>query len=67
MDCVLACPKRGALTARVLGRFQMPWWAWPTLVVALWLAVYGIAVLTGHWHSAMPEAYFAAAVRTLGL
>ncbi len=67
MDCILACPKRGALTARVCGRFQMPWWAWPTLAIALWLAVYGVAVLTGHWHSAMPESYFAAAVRGLDL
>jgi polyferredoxin len=67
MDCVLACPKRGALTARAFGRFTMPWWAWPSAVVALWLALYAAAVWTGHWHSPMPESYFAEAIRTLGL
>ncbi len=67
MDCVLACPKRGALTPRVLGRLSMPWWLWPLAVVGAWFAVYAAALATGHWNSPMPEAYFAAAIRTLGL
>jgi polyferredoxin len=67
MDCVLACPKREALQARAFGRFSMPWWAWPTAVVGVWLAAYALAVLTGHWHSAMPEPYFVDAIRTLRL
>jgi polyferredoxin len=66
-DCVLACPKRGALTVRVFGRFQLPWWALPTLAVAVWFGIYGVALLTGHWHSALPESYFVQAVRSLGL
>jgi polyferredoxin len=67
MDCVLACPEDGALTARAFGSIRIPWWVWPTAVVGVWLAAYALALLTGHWHSAMPETYFVEAVRTLGL
>lgn len=67
MDCVIACPADGALTARALGRFTMPWWVWPAAVVGLWLAIYVVALLTGHWRSPLPEEYFAAAIRALGL
>ncbi|HEY3318777.1 MAG TPA: 4Fe-4S binding protein [Coriobacteriia bacterium] len=67
MDCVLACPKRGALTPRAFGLLRMPWWAWPAAVISVWLTAYAVAVLTGHWHSPLPESYFADAIRTLGL
>jgi hypothetical protein len=33
--------------------------------VALWLAVYGVALLTGHWHSAVPEDELARFLRLL--
>lgn len=49
LECVEACPEPGALTARFLG-FHIPVWAWPMLVVGLWLLIWGIAVLTGHWY-----------------
>lgn len=49
LDCVEVCPEPGALTARFLG-IKLQVWAWPLLVIGLWLAVWGIAVLTGHWY-----------------
>jgi polyferredoxin len=67
MDCVIACPTEGALTARAFGVLRMPWWAWPVAVVGLWLVVYGVALATGHWHSAMPESWFVQSIRTLGI
>lgn len=67
MDCVRACPSEGALTARAFGSIGMPWWTWPAAVVAVWLAVYGLALATGHWHSALPEQWFVDAVRSLGV
>lgn len=66
-DCVRACPAEGALTPRAFGRFTMRWWMWPLGVVVLWLAIYGIAVATGHWHSQLPIETFAQFMRIPGL
>jgi polyferredoxin len=67
LDCVRACPSEGALTARLFGRVKVPVLAWPIAVIGVWLAVYLVALATGHWHSAMPEQWFVDAVRSLGL
>jgi polyferredoxin len=58
MDCVKACPVEGCLEAKAFGRVRIAPWAWPLLVVGVWLAIYGVAKLTGHWDSTIPSETF---------
>jgi len=58
MDCVTACPAPGALEARVLGRWRIPAWVWPLLVVGVWLLIYGVAKLSHNWDTSIPAATF---------
>lgn len=58
MDCVKACPVAGTLEARALGRVRIAPWAWPLLVVGLWLAIYLAAKLTGNWDTTIPVDVF---------
>jgi polyferredoxin len=58
MDCVRACPAPGALEARVLGRWRIPVWVWPVLVVGTWLLIYGVARLTHNWDTTIPNDAF---------
>jgi len=57
-DCVRACPVDGALQPRLLGRFAFPWWVWPLAVVGVWILIYVVALLTGHWHTQLPVETF---------
>jgi polyferredoxin len=67
MDCVIACPRQGALRPKVLGLVAFPWWVWPVAVVAVWLGVYAIAVATGHWHAGITEQSFVQAIQAVGI
>lgn len=60
-SCVTACPEPGALTPRIVGRWELGWWAWPVLAVGMWLGIYAVALATGHWHSPLPVDAFRAA------
>ena len=51
--CVRTCPEPGALDARFIAKYRMPWWLWHVLAVGIWLGVYAIAVATGHWHTGL--------------
>jgi len=64
MDCVKACPVEGCLEAKVLGRVRIAPWVWPLLVVAVWLAIYGAAKLSGNWDSSIPPEEFRAAIQS---
>jgi Pyruvate/2-oxoacid:ferredoxin oxidoreductase delta subunit len=64
MDCVRHCPAPGALEARVLGRWRIAAWVWPLLVVAVWLAIYTGAKITGNWDTTIPPARFQQAVQS---
>ena len=64
MECVKECPVDGCLTPRVFRRFVMPVWLWPTLVVALWLGIYGVAKATGNWDTTIPVTAFAEIIRS---
>jgi len=66
-DCVRACPAPGALTARAFGRFAFPWWVWPLAVVALWLTIYFVALVTGHWQTQLPVETFRQFMQMKGL
>ena len=65
--CVSACPEAGALEARALGRWRMPWWLWPVLAVGVWLGIYAIAVATGHWHTGLTPEQFQEALKSVSL
>jgi polyferredoxin len=54
MDCVKVCPVDGCLEAKAFSRVRIAPWMWPVLVVGVWLAIYGVAVATGNWHSTVP-------------
>jgi len=58
MDCVRVCPAPGALEARALGRWRIPFWVWPLLVVGLWLLIFGVAKLTHNWDTSIPNDLF---------
>ena len=65
--CVRTCPEPGALGPRFLTRWAMPWWSWPVLAVGVWLGLYAIAVLTGHWHTGLTLEQFQQALRSMPL
>jgi hypothetical protein len=54
MACVQACPVKETLEVRShkTGR-AVPVWVLGTLIVALFMAVTGAAMLTGHWQNAI--------------
>ena len=58
MDCVRVCPAPGALEARFLGRWRIPAWVWPVLVVVVWLAIYLVAKLTHNWDTTISRDAF---------
>lgn len=58
MDCVKVCPVEGCLEAKAFSRVKITPWAWPLLVVTVWLLIFGFAKATGNWDSKVPaEAY----------
>ena len=64
MECVKVCPVDDCLTARAFSRVRISPWVWPALVVGLWLAIYGIAVLTGNWNSPVTPDEFRAIINS---
>ena len=56
MTCLSGCPK-GAISYATPGRkYQLKGWAYPAILLAIFLGIYAAANLTGHWHSAIPQA-----------
>lgn len=64
MECVKVCPVDDCLTARAFSRVRIAPWVWPVLVVGLWLAIYGIAALTGNWRSPVPAEQFKSVINS---
>jgi polyferredoxin len=62
MECVRACPVDECLEAKALGRVRIKSWAWPLLVVAVYLAVFGVAKLTGDWDTRITTEQFRATI-----
>jgi len=58
MDCVKVCPVDGCLEAKALSRARIRPWVWAALVVGLWLAIWGVAKLTGNWDTSVPDEVF---------
>jgi len=64
MECVRVCPAENCLQAKAPGGFVIAPWLWPVLVVGLWLAIFGVAYLSGNWRSPIPPEQFKAAVQS---
>ena len=64
MECVKVCPAENCLEARAAGRVKIAPWVWPLLVVGIWLAIYGVAAVTGNWKSTISVDQFKAAINS---
>lgn len=53
MECVAECPQAGCLTLSVAGKQGMPILAFPVAVLAVFFLFWGVAVLSGHWHTSV--------------
>lgn len=56
MTCLSGCPKAAISYSTPGGKYSLPAWAYPVVLVSIFMGVYGVALLTGHWHSRVPEA-----------
>ncbi len=56
LECLDSCPEKGCLGLSFLGRKRIPWWIMPLGVVGLMMLAWGLASLTGHWHTIIPDA-----------
>ena len=64
MDCVKVCPADDCLEAKGPGGLTIAPWAWPLLVAGLWLAIFGVAKVTGNWDTRVTPAQMRAAVQS---
>ena len=58
LSCVTACPVPGTLSLRGPVGKAVPGWVFAVLVLGLFLAVTGLARLTGHWRNAVSRAEY---------
>jgi polyferredoxin len=59
LECVAACPVKDALAMSATRRARLPAWAIAAGIAVLFLAVTGLARLTGHWHTEVdPRLYY---------
>lgn len=54
MECVEICPEKDCLSLTTLSKKQMPIYVIPAAILGLFGLFYATAVLTGHWHTAIP-------------
>jgi polyferredoxin len=60
LECVAACPARGALDLAVTRTRRIPLAATAGGIALIFLALVGLAQATGHWHTSLPDSvYFA--------
>ncbi len=55
MLCVTACPVKETLDVRISTRSRkaVPTWVYGTLVAGVFVAITGLAILTGNWHNSI--------------
>lgn len=54
LECLAACPVKNCLQVTTYRQRRIPSWLLPLGVVGLFLLIWAMANLTGHWHSAVP-------------
>jgi polyferredoxin len=58
LECVAACPARGALDLTVARRRPIPLAAAAVGIALIFVAFVGLARVTGHWHTSLPDAVY---------
>jgi polyferredoxin len=56
-ECIGQCPVEGCLSFKAFGRVKLPWYAVGVGAVAVLLAFYVWAKMTGHWEGMPPFMY----------
>lgn len=60
LECVEACPVKDTLDLRTRrGAARVPNWVFGSLVVGVFVAITGLAMLTGHWQNAISREEYA--------
>ncbi len=54
LECVSACPVGNCLQVSAAGRWKLPPLVLPLAILGLFFLLWGVANLTGHWHSEVP-------------
>lgn len=54
LECLAVCPVEGCLQLSSYRRRKLPSWLLPLGVVGLFLTIWAVANLSGHWQSAVP-------------
>ncbi len=56
LQCVEICPVKDTLTIRAAGEQRsVPNWVFGMLIVGIFVAVTGLAILAGHWHNGISQ------------
>lgn len=63
LECVAVCPKKNCLTLRAVGAKRVSPLLLPAMAILLFLGVWAVARLSGHWHSRVPAEIFARVYR----
>ena len=58
LECVTVCPAQGALRLAVGRSRAIPTWAVVTGIAVFFFGLVGLARVTGHWHTPVPEAVY---------
>jgi polyferredoxin len=58
MECVEVCPQKNCLTVAVPGRKGIPIFAYPIMLLGLFMLIWITAVISGHWQTQVPVSVF---------
>jgi polyferredoxin len=58
MECVEVCPQKNCLTVAAPGRKRISIFAYPIMIIGLFMLVWATAVITGHWQTQVPLEVF---------
>ena len=66
LECVAVCPVKNTLDLRVAAKSKpVPTWVFGTLVAGVFVAVTGLAMLTGHWQNAISKEEYARRIQNV--
>ncbi len=66
LECVAVCPVKDTLDIRVAVKSRpVPTWVFGSLVVGVFVAVTGLAILTGHWQNTISQKEYAKRIQQI--